>query len=738
MRILRNKKLLILSITAVALLTLTLGVSYAYFTATVTGNDSAVVTKIVAGILDVDFTITDRISNDNILLIKDEKREEKAETLDFTVSNNGRGTLDAVYYVYLTDLNITNNLKSQDFKWELIKNDDTVFTGNFSSAETNTDFTITSETNNGIVIPVKQELSVGQIDRYKLRIWLSEKEEDQNSLLNGTFSGKVRVTSTQLTGSEKYVVFKDQSGTQLGKKIISDGKTNYTMDMSSVNLTGSTNIYCNNGGIPTLSNNTLSIDGVTNNVECKISNDIQDTFTNQLTTSKTGIVMTDDQDGVYPMIINLDKEVVLDLNGKEINSIGVNETTVTQAGTLNSDHIVFSVFGDFTINDSVGTGGAYTGTLNRVIGVSNNANLVINGGSFSGRQSMYVTGSNSHTEINGGTFNSKLRNTILMGYENTGSSIVINGGIFNNDASMAVISIDVSTNDVITINDGTFSSTDGVILNNAVGTINVNGGTFRGTNNYTINNEGTMNITGGDFQSSNNYTLYNKGTVNMSGGHIESPYDDIVYNEKNMNITGGVFISSVCTAIFNLKGTLNITQTDHPIYISSYYATANGKCAAIYDNTGGKANITANQANNCTSNYQDTTSGLCAYGNSYGYAVKTNRNEVTINGGTYISESTAAIVSESATYKIKNAYIKSINDNGISNSNYYVTNQSLAPGTFNICSSTIQGGRYDMQEKNTGANISYSNDNIFSNGTNTPASNKVSGTVNPTGAACSW
>ena len=711
MKILRKKKLLILSITAIALLTLTIGVSYAYFTATVTGNDSAVVTKIVAGILDVDFTITDRISNDNILLIKDEKREEKAETLDFTVSNNGRGTLDAVYYVYLTDVNITNNLKSPDFKWELIKNDDTVFTGNFSSAETNTDFTITSETNNGIVIPVKQELSVGQVDRYKLRIWLSETEGDQNSLLNGSFSGKVRVTSTQLTGSEKYVVFKDQSGTQLGKKIISDGKTNYTMDISSVNLTGSTNIYCNNGGIPTISNNTLNIDGVTNEVECKISNDIQDTIANQLSTTKTGIVMTNNQDIDSVMTISVSKEIVIDLNGKELVSSMINSSNTD----YNGDYGIFKNFGNFVVNDSVGSGKVFSPKSSPAIYLEENSEVEINGGSFKGRYAI-STDLNPTIIINEGTFESNLYDTINVGGSRN-FDLTINGGEFinsmNNHACMVVHNTNV--NAVVNINGGHISS-DNIAINTTddnKAMINISGGTFNSSANTINNNAGTINITGGYFESVNNYAINNvSGTI---------------------NVTGGTFISQNNKTMIN-RGTININNGNNPVYIKA--PNVDSQDTGIYNYAKSSLNINADRANKCTSNSSDTVSGLCIYSDTM--CIKgNNKANITINGGTYISRH-HSIASESATYKIKNAYIKSTNGTAIFTGLYYVERGEGNPGTYNICSSTIQGYLYDLYDVNATANISYANDNIFSNGTNTPASNKIYGTVNPTGAACSW
>lgn len=193
-RIIDKKSVVIYLLVALFLITLSFGVSYAYFTADVTGNEPATESRVTAGTLKVDFTITDKISNSNIMLIKDSDRATRAESIPFSVSNNGN--LAGQYMIYLTDLSISNNLKSEDFKWELIKNGTTTYAGNFTTATSGTLFPLTSIAQGGSVTPVSQSLAVGSTDNYVLRVWLSETQEDQTSLLGGTFSAKVQMIST--------------------------------------------------------------------------------------------------------------------------------------------------------------------------------------------------------------------------------------------------------------------------------------------------------------------------------------------------------------------------------------------------------------------------------------------------------------------------------------------------------------------------------------------------------------
>ena len=181
---------------ALLLISLSFGISYAFFTVLVSGNEDAKHTKVTTGTLSVDFTMTNRINNSNIMLIQDSERTTKAESVPFTVANNGN--VAGSYIVYLSDLTISNNLLSEDFKWELVKNNTITYSGDFTSAVSGTLFPLTSTTQlDGSLSPVAQNIAVNGSDSYVLRIWLSETEADQTSLLGGTFSAKVDVVATQ-------------------------------------------------------------------------------------------------------------------------------------------------------------------------------------------------------------------------------------------------------------------------------------------------------------------------------------------------------------------------------------------------------------------------------------------------------------------------------------------------------------------------------------------------------------
>ena len=77
------------------------------------------------------------------------------------------------------------HFKSKYFKWELLKNGTTLYSGNFTNAITGEDYLLTSS---------PQTLEVSKTDNYILRIWLeNDLQVNQIDLTNGTFSGKVKL-----------------------------------------------------------------------------------------------------------------------------------------------------------------------------------------------------------------------------------------------------------------------------------------------------------------------------------------------------------------------------------------------------------------------------------------------------------------------------------------------------------------------------------------------------------------
>lgn len=170
---------------AIIVISITFIVSYAYMTATVTGNEDANNTKVSTGTLELSFTTSSYIKENDMPLINATDVAKNAVHTDFSISHTENSNVATKYNLYLTELTISDNFKSKYFKWELLKNGTTLYSGNFTNATTGEDYLLTA---------APQTLEASNTDSYILRVWLENDETvNQLDLTNGSFSGKVKL-----------------------------------------------------------------------------------------------------------------------------------------------------------------------------------------------------------------------------------------------------------------------------------------------------------------------------------------------------------------------------------------------------------------------------------------------------------------------------------------------------------------------------------------------------------------
>lgn len=173
----------------VSLIVIGISMSYAYFANRVEEiNPEKKGVTISSGNLDMTFATSATINATAAGLVNDTDITTKAEHTNFSITLPSTAKVaSATYNLYLTDLNISNNLKSPYLKWSLYKNNTKVVDGNFASIGTST--TLNLET--------AVTISKGTTNDYILYIWLSnDPNVNQTSLLSGTFSGKVGFKAT--------------------------------------------------------------------------------------------------------------------------------------------------------------------------------------------------------------------------------------------------------------------------------------------------------------------------------------------------------------------------------------------------------------------------------------------------------------------------------------------------------------------------------------------------------------
>lgn len=182
----------------VALIILGVSVTYAYFTAQISGKPTQ--TTIKAGTLKIETNLESvgSINNTQMKLIDAANKETEAESVSFYVKNSSESTVTAKYYIYLKDIAISKNLYSTYFKWELLQNGNVVGSGTFADT-VRKDTPNTGEAANIITTAEDMTLNKDAIslitnksDSLEFRVWLeNDANVNQIDLANANFEGKL-------------------------------------------------------------------------------------------------------------------------------------------------------------------------------------------------------------------------------------------------------------------------------------------------------------------------------------------------------------------------------------------------------------------------------------------------------------------------------------------------------------------------------------------------------------------
>ena len=169
-----------LIIIIIALLAIGIGFSYSYFGSNVISN-GVNETKVTTGKIDLE--IDDySINAEDIAPIYDEDYEMLGIHKNFVVSSTN-SSINACTKIYLNISNITDNLKSEYFKYKLVY-DNHEKDGNFINANSNSKLLIDDN------IFIESEKS----KEFDLYIWISFQDNvDQNNLLGGSMKSNLYI-----------------------------------------------------------------------------------------------------------------------------------------------------------------------------------------------------------------------------------------------------------------------------------------------------------------------------------------------------------------------------------------------------------------------------------------------------------------------------------------------------------------------------------------------------------------
>ena len=168
-------------------------------------------TSLVSANINVIYKGDSKITKDLFLPIKENEIEEYGAVANFTVKGAENNVTDnnIVYDITLTDIDITDGLLDENFKFQLLKNDVIIGEGNFSSLQVEKkgekykyyQRVILNE--NVLNLPKYTDTA----DSFQLRIYILDNGSDQNSLMGQRFRAKVEIvtyTTKVFTNRDRY------------------------------------------------------------------------------------------------------------------------------------------------------------------------------------------------------------------------------------------------------------------------------------------------------------------------------------------------------------------------------------------------------------------------------------------------------------------------------------------------------------------------------------------------------
>ena len=212
-----NRPTLIVSLLIVAGTLILMGTTYAYFTATATSNEQVTET----GTLQLTYLTGQDITLDNVF----PSEESEAGVHQFSVENTG--SLDATYYLYLTNITLQKDgedTQSRNLKWKLYNANDSYST---SDEIASGDF---SEGNTPIELDTDIEITSGTKQYYVLKVWLQETGSVQNWDQGLDFSAQVEATT------EKKNITKTLVGTMKEEAVLDNIASTYVTSPTGIDF----------------------------------------------------------------------------------------------------------------------------------------------------------------------------------------------------------------------------------------------------------------------------------------------------------------------------------------------------------------------------------------------------------------------------------------------------------------------------------------------------------------------
>lgn len=182
-----KKMLILLSFTVSIMFGVLIGISYGWYAYSNAESDIKASTLKTAPA--VVFSQTEYIENTKIMPIYDEDKYKYGTKNSFTITlGEELKNYETAIEIILNDINISEELKISNYKYELLQNKIVISSGNFSSIQNQTSIKLLPMT---IITSDKYPTTYV----YELYIWLSDDDSNQNYLMDKYFGAKININS---------------------------------------------------------------------------------------------------------------------------------------------------------------------------------------------------------------------------------------------------------------------------------------------------------------------------------------------------------------------------------------------------------------------------------------------------------------------------------------------------------------------------------------------------------------
>lgn len=179
--------IILLSVTISIMFGLLLGMSYAWYAYSNAETNIKATTKKNAPM--IVFAQTEYIRTTQNMPIYDEDRYIYANKNSFTITlGENLKEYETGIEIVLNEINIAEELKTNNYKYELLQNKKVISSGDFSTIGEETSIKLQPMT---IIKPENYPYTYA----YELYIWLSEDETNQNHLMDKIFGAKIDINS---------------------------------------------------------------------------------------------------------------------------------------------------------------------------------------------------------------------------------------------------------------------------------------------------------------------------------------------------------------------------------------------------------------------------------------------------------------------------------------------------------------------------------------------------------------